>query len=255
MKLIPSIDLMGGSCVRLYQGDFARKTEYALRPAELVKRYEEAGAAWVHLVDLDGARTGKPENRGLIGELARHCSIDLQVGGGVRSVTTLEGLLDAGVARVVVGSAAVRRASDVCGWLRKFGPERLCLAFDVHIGHRDDPRVYTHGWAQTDALSLWAALDAYGDLPKHVLCTDIDRDGTLSGPNIDLYAQAVRRHPQISWQASGGIRDASDLKALAAVGVAAAVSGRALLEGKLKEMQPFLPDASSPASTSATARS
>jgi phosphoribosylformimino-5-aminoimidazole carboxamide ribotide isomerase len=256
MRLIPSIDLMGGRCVRLYQGDFTRKTEYGLHPAEILKRYEEAGADWVHLVDLDGARTGKPGNQSLIAKLARETSTNLQVGGGVRSVNMIEALLDAGVARAVIGSAAVKRPSDVCEWLRKFGVDRLCLAFDVRIGDRDQPRVYTQGWAQTESVSLWAALTAYGDLPQHVLCTDIGRDGTLSGPNIELYAQAVDRHPKITWQASGGIRDASDVKALAAVGVAAAVSGRALLEGmNLKEMQPFLPDASFPASTSATARS
>jgi phosphoribosylformimino-5-aminoimidazole carboxamide ribotide isomerase len=256
MRLIPSIDLMGGSCIRLYQGDFARKTEYALRPAELMRRYEEAGADWVHLVDLDGARTGEPENHNVIAQLARETSVNLQVGGGVRSVTKIKELLDAGVARVVLGSVAVQRPSDVCEWLRRFGAERLCLAFDVRIGHRDVPRVCTNGWARTDSLSLWAALEAYGDLPHHVLCTDIARDGTLSGPNIDLYALAVHRHPQIRWQASGGIRNGSDLTALAEVGVAGAVSGRALLEGmNLKEMQPFLPDASSLASTSATVRS
>jgi phosphoribosylformimino-5-aminoimidazole carboxamide ribotide isomerase len=258
MLLIPAIDVRGGRCVRLMQGNFATETQYAITPQALLRRYRAFGARWVHVVDLDGARDGVRSNAALIGCLAREAGVYLQVGGGVRSASIIEALLDAGVARVVIGSAAVQRPAQVLTWLKTFGTERLCLAFDVRMTVGGEPQVHTHGWMNNSVVSLWQALDAY---PKgafqHVLCTAIERDGTLKGPHLKLYRIARARFPHLAWQASGGVRNAQDLAELADLGVAAAVSGRALLEENLsmKELQPFLPDASSPALTSKTARS
>jgi phosphoribosylformimino-5-aminoimidazole carboxamide ribotide isomerase len=257
--LLPAIDLRNGRCVRLYQGDFEAQTDYAVSPRELLQRYRALGAPWVHVVDLDGAHSGLSANRALIVQLAQSPGAPrLQVGGGIRSASAIAQLLAAGVARVVVGSAAIEQPHALLAWLREFGRERLCVAFDVQLDNAGQPQVRTHGWRQASGLTLWEALARFpqGTL-RHVLCTDIARDGALKGANFELYRSACGKYPEFAWQASGGVRDVSDLAALAASGVAAAISGRALLERRfdLKELRPFLPGASSPASTSATARS
>lgn len=257
MLLIPAIDLARGRCVRLRQGDFAQETCYPTSPRDLLKRYESLGARWIHVVDLDGARDGLRANHPIIKALAAASSLQLQVGGGIRTATTIKVLLDAGAARVVIGSAAVQRPQEVLQWLKRFGAERLCLAFDVSVEPTGEPQVRTHGWTQRGNLTLWDALAPYSTHVRHVLCTDIARDGMLSRPNLDLYATALAAFPHLQWQASGGVRDAADLAALAKIGLSAAISGKALLEERIchEELRPFLPDASSPASTCATARS
>jgi phosphoribosylformimino-5-aminoimidazole carboxamide ribotide isomerase len=246
MRLIPAIDLRAGTCVRLLHGDFDAETRYPATPASLLAKYRDAGADWLHVVDLDGARDGTLENRAAITGLAREGSVKLQVGGGLRNEAALRQMLDAGVARAVIGSAAVSQVDLVKSWLREFSAERMTLAFDVSIDATGVPRVMTHGWRQRTERSLWDAVESYGASQlKHVLCTDVGRDGALTGPNVDLYREAVQRHPNIEWQASGGIRNAADLHALAAAGAAAAISGKALLENliPLEELQPFLPNA------------
>lgn len=250
MLLIPSIDLRGGECVRLLKGDFAAETRYAVSAQELLERYRRLGAPWVHVVDLDGARDGTLANRTTIASLAAGSGLHIQVGGGVRSAETCAALLADGVARVVVGSAAIEQTELVREWFARFGPERLCLAFDIHFDSAGTPRIRTRGWTRESALSLWEAIELFaGHGLRHVLCTDIERDGALGGPNVALYAEGMRRHPELAWQASGGVRDHRDLSALAATGVAAAISGKALLEERMssEELQPFLPSASSPA--------
>jgi phosphoribosylformimino-5-aminoimidazole carboxamide ribotide isomerase len=257
MLLIPAIDLKDGRCVRLYQGDFARESPYALKPHTLLQRYEALGARWVHVVDLDGARDGRRANHAVVAGLAAGTSLKLQVGGGVRTAAGVEVLLNAGVSRVIIGSAAIHIPEEVLGWFKRFGPERLCLALDVRVTSNGEPRVHTNGWTRASRVTLWDALAPYSAVVRHVLCTDIDRDGTLTGPNLDLYCSCLERFPMLAWQASGGVRNAADLKSLAEIGIPAAVSGKALLEERitLPELRPFLPDASFPASTSATARS
>lgn len=254
MLLIPSIDLRGGRCVRLRQGDFATESAYAVEPAALVERYHALGVSWVHVVDLDGAKDGVGVNTSIITRLARHPSICLQVGGGVRSASVIEALLSAGVARVVVGTAAVERPDEVALWLDQFGAERICLAFDVRLGPNGEPQVRTDGWTRDSARGLTEAISAFPpEILTHVLCTDIERDGMLRGPNFRLYRECLARFPEFKWQASGGIRDSHDLTVLKGTGIAAAVSGTALLEERIsaKELRTFLPDGSYPASTSA----
>lgn len=250
MLLIPAIDLRQGRCVRLYQGDFAAETRYEFKPHELLERYRTLGASWLHVVDLDGAREGTLANRAVILALASQRAVRLQVGGGIRSPELIEDLLAHGVERVVIGSAAIERPQDVAAWLERFGPERVGLALDIRLDTSGAPCVRTRGWTQGSSLTLWQALEQYAPgSVKHVLCTDTERDGALTGPNLELYRVAVCRLPGIAWQASGGVRDAADLEALARAGVSAAISGKALLEERipLTELKPFLPDASSPA--------
>jgi phosphoribosylformimino-5-aminoimidazole carboxamide ribotide isomerase len=246
MRLIPAIDLRAGHCVRLLHGDFSQETRYAAVPEVLLAKYGSWGADWLHVVDLDGAKDGSLGNRASIAQLAAQTGVRLQVGGGLRNTAAVSQMLDLGAARAVIGSAALTEVGEVRSWLEHFGAERIVLAFDVRLDESGTPRVATHGWQRQSELSLWSALENYaGSELTHVLCTDVGRDGAMTGPNVALYAEAVRRHPEIQWQASGGIRDARDLHALADTGAAAAVSGKALLEELIpaEDLQPFLRNA------------
>ena len=246
MLLIPSIDLRAGACVRLLHGDFAAETRYPLDAHELLGRYGALGASWLHVVDLDGSRDVTLGNASLIHALDAQPALCLQVGGGVRDAAVIDDLFAHGVARVVIGSAAVERAHEVARWLQSYGPERICIAFDVRLDGLGVPRLHTRGWQQQTALSLWDAMAEFsGHGLRHVLCTDIDRDGALEGPNLALYREALRRFAHIQWQASGGIANGGDLRALAALGVPAAISGKALLEQRIavEELRSFLPNA------------
>jgi phosphoribosylformimino-5-aminoimidazole carboxamide ribotide isomerase len=246
VRLIPAIDLRDGHCVRLLRGDFAAETRYPSEPSALAQKYRVLGADWLHVVDLDGARDGSSGNLPIIAELAATSGVHLQVGGGLRDHSAVAGMLGMGAARVVIGSAAVTQVDSVRDWLREFGPERVALAFDVRLGEDRVPRVATHGWREQSDLSLWDAVERFASTGlRHVLCTDVERDGALGGPNVALYREAVRRYPEIQWQASGGVRDLSDLAALCDVEVAAAISGKALLDDliPIEELQAFLPNA------------
>jgi phosphoribosylformimino-5-aminoimidazole carboxamide ribotide isomerase len=246
VRLIPAIDLKAGHCVRLLHGNFAAETRYGTDPETLLAKYRGLGADWLHIVDLDGAKDGSLGNRASIERLATQKTVKLQVGGGLRSTAVVAQMFDLGVTRVVIGSAAISHVEQVRAWLEHFGAERMTLAFDVRLDDAGVPRVQTHGWQRQSELTLWSALANFtGSQLKHVLCTDVGRDGALTGPNVALYREAVRRHPHIEWQASGGVRDARDLHALSEAGAAAAISGKALLEEliPIEDLQPFLPNA------------
>lgn len=246
MELIPAIDLRDGRVVRLFQGDFASETRYEVSPEDLYGRYAHAGARRVHVVDLDGARDGRAGNSPIVARLAALGSLKVQSGGGLRSSRQVQTLLSMGVARAVIGSVAVSQPDEVTGWFSEFSPDRLVLALDVRIDASGVPRVTTHGWQEQSDSSLWDLVDRFGRAGlRHVLCTDVARDGALTGPNFELYAEATARFPSIYWQASGGIRDAADLESLSRTGVSAAVSGKALIEGRMtpEELVPYLPGA------------
>lgn len=232
--------------MRLLKGEFHAETRYEVDPQELLERYADAGVRWLHLVDLDGARDGTPGNRELIGRMAAQQRIRIQLGGGLRTRELAEQALAAGVSRVVIGSAAVENPALLRELLAAHGAEAVCLAIDVRVDEGGVPRVRTRGWVQEHALSLWELLDSFADTAlKHVLCTDIERDGAMAGPGFALYDEAQQRFPRIAWQASGGIRSADDLARLDAMGLAGAISGKALLEGRIsmEELQPYLHDA------------
>jgi phosphoribosylformimino-5-aminoimidazole carboxamide ribotide isomerase len=236
MHLLPSMDLRDGRCVRLLHGDFASETRYEVDPQALHARYRELGARWMHVVDLDGARDGRLAHRDAIARIAASGLPSLQVGGGVRSRTVVEDLLAAQVGRVIVGSAAIDSPEDVMDWIGAFGAERVGLAIDVRLDESGLPRVQTRGWLRSTPATLWDTVERFAPYGlRHVLCTDIARDGALQGPNLALYSECTRRFPTIAWQASGGVRDAADLEALANTGVAAAISGKALLEGRFDD--------------------
>lgn len=245
MLLIPAIDIRDGRCVRLFQGDFARETRYDVDAVELAVGYATQGAPWLHVVDLDGAERGSPVSLALVERISASANLSVQLGGGIRTERDLDSALGI-VERVVVGSLAVKEPETVARWLDTYGGDRLTLALDVHLDDEGVPRIATHGWTEASHMSLWEAIERY--LPaglKHVLCTDVARDGALTGPNIALYTQIKQRAPEIALQASGGVRGAADLEQLAEIGVDAAISGKALLEGRLtaKEIEPFLQNA------------
>jgi phosphoribosylformimino-5-aminoimidazole carboxamide ribotide isomerase len=233
LDVIPAIDLLQGQCVRLYQGDFDQVTEYDNNPVELAQRYARAGARRLHVVDLDGAKTGAPVNLSLIAELAG-LGLELQAGGGIRDLQRLETLLQSGVHRAVIGSVAVKQPEMVIDWINRVGVNRIILAFDIRLNKDGEPEVATHGWTRSSEQLLWPLVDKFMRRGAvEFLCTDIARDGTLSGPNIELYRDCGRRFPDAEFIASGGVSCAADLHALDAAGVARVVTGKALLDGRL----------------------
>lgn len=246
MKLIPAIDLRGGKCVRLYQGDFGQQTDYSADPVGMAGRFSDLSVEDLHLVDLDGAQSGEQKNREIVATIAGQTHLSVQLGGGIRDADTVESWLSLGIDRCVIGSIAVSNPETVRDWLRSFGSGRIVLALDVRLEADDEPMLTTHGWTQTSDTNLWDGLDFYAAAGlRHVLCTDVSRDGALAGPNLELYRDMLRRYPALALQASGGVRDIRDLTALRDAGVPAAISGRALLDGRITpdEVASFLQDA------------
>lgn len=227
--VLPAIDLRDGRVVRLYKGDYARQTDYAVAPVDLARRYADAGAAWLHVVDLDGARSGRADNGGVIAAVAR-LGVSVQAGGGVRADDDLARLFAAGVRRVVVGSLSVREPDRVCRWLRRWGPESLVIALDTRFAD-GAWRLFSAGWQHAEASLLDDLVPRYADAgARHLLCTDIDRDGTLSGPNLELLAHLRSIVPGLDVQVSGGVRTTADIRNARSAGAAGIVLGRALLE-------------------------
>jgi phosphoribosylformimino-5-aminoimidazole carboxamide ribotide isomerase len=243
MKIIPAIDLQDGACVRLYQGDFDKRTEYSNDPTAVARDFQAMGFEHLHIVDLDGARLGEQKNRAIVATIAVDADLEIQLGGGIRDRQAVADWLAAGVSRCIVGSLAVNEPETVRSWLREFGPEQIVLALDVRLNDDNLPLLTTHGWTESSDINLWQCIDGYLDAGlQQVLCTDVSRDGAMSGPNLDLYREFIARYPGLSLQASGGVRDVGDLRALSELGAPAAITGRALLDGKIKteELGPFL---------------
>ena len=246
MEVIPAIDLLDGQCVRLYQGDFNKVSGYSQDPVALAGSYRDAGMRRLHVVDLDGARTGSPANMELIKAMATGGGLAVQAGGGIRDLQRARQLREAGATRVVLGSIAAEKPETALAWLAELGPEHVVFAFDVRVPEHGDPQMLTRGWIHDSGLSLWMLLDrfsAHGGI--HFLCTDIARDGTLGGPNLELYAECTRRFPGAQLIASGGVSSLADLQALKRTGAAAVVTGKALLDGRLtlEEIRQFSRDA------------
>ncbi len=244
MHVIPAIDLLGGRIVRLLHGDYDKVTHYDLDPLSLAKQYEKSGAKLLHIVDLDGARSGSGENTAVIETIASTTGLTVQTGGGVRTEQDLMQRLSLGVDRVVIGSLAVKSTETVKDWLMRYGSSAIVLALDVRIENGEPPMLAVHGWQEQTRVSLWDLLALYGDAVSHVLCTDISRDGAMSGPNVRLYQECVQRFPGVRFQASGGVRHKADADALAASAVDGMITGKALLEKTLliDELTAYLSD-------------
>ncbi|MGB2426974.1 MAG: 1-(5-phosphoribosyl)-5-[(5-phosphoribosylamino)methylideneamino]imidazole-4-carboxamide isomerase [Alteromonas sp.] len=231
--IIPAIDLIDGKVVRLFQGDYAQQTDYAFDPVDVVNDYADQGAQWLHIVDLTGAKDTSKRQLQLIKRMVDTQRMQFQAGGGIRSEDDVKQLLDIGVKRVVIGSLAVKKPELIKQWLRTYGGEQIVLALDVNIDENGDKLIATHGWQENSGVALDSLLAELLDAgAKHVLCTDISRDGTLQGANHQLYQEMAERFPQVAWQASGGIGSLQDIEVLKPTGVSGVILGRALLEGK-----------------------
>lgn len=226
MIVYPAMDLIGGNAVRLQQGRFDDVTVYSTEPGESLRDFAAAGASWAHVVDLDGAKAGRPMQNDLIAELAWSTPLSLQVAGGFRARQQLARMFDAGVARVVVGSLAVKQPETVRTWIAEFGPEQVALSLDVRMVN-DTPMVAVAGWTEDTGQSLWDVAALYPGA-RHFLVTDIGRDGMLQGPNFELYEEIARRLPDVAVQASGGVSSTADIERLRTNG---AIIGKALWEG------------------------
>lgn len=231
--LYPAIDVREGRVVRLRQGDYAQETRYDDTPLALAARYAAAGATWLHLVDLDAARAGGYTLATLLEEIKASTGLKVQTGGGIRSEADVDTLLAAGADRVVIGSLAVREPARVIDWLARHGAERITVALDTRCDDQGRWRLPVHGWTEEGGTDLDTLAARYAEAGlRHLLCTDIRRDGMLSGQNLDLYRHLGERFPQLSVQASGGVQAASDVAAAKAAGCSGVVLGKALLDGR-----------------------
>jgi len=231
--IYPAIDLMDGGCVRLFKGDFDQRTDYDISPLEVARRCAEAGAEWMHIVDLDGAKHGKTEQAELIIQIAQESGLKIQTGGGLRELSHIQRLLAGGVERAVIGSLAVTNPQMVKFWIKELGQNKICLALDVNIGEDGEPYPATRGWTETGERTLWNVLDDYmGTGLNTILVTDISRDGVERGSNVDLYKQIMTNYPTLNLITSGGVGSLDhvrDLKALTPYGI---IIGKALYEDR-----------------------
>lgn len=231
--IIPALDLIDGKVVRLHQGDYGQQRDYGNDPLPRLQDYQQQGGEVLHLVDLTGAKDPAARQIPLLRKLLAGVSVPVQVGGGIRSEDDVAALIEAGASRVVIGSTAVRQPDVVKQWFTRFGADALVLALDVRIAADGSKNIAVSGWQKDSGVTLEQIVDEF--LPyglKHVLCTDISRDGTLSGSNVSLYQEVCARYPQVAFQSSGGIGSLEDIAALRGSGVKGVIVGRALLEGK-----------------------
>ena len=231
--IFPAIDIMDGGCVRLFKGDFNQRTNYDASPMEVAKSYAAAGAKWMHIVDLDGAKHGKTEQADLIIKVANESGLKVQTGGGLRDLSQIQRLLDGGVERAVIGSLAVTNPQMVKFWINEVGQEKICIALDVNIGEDGELYPATRGWTETGSRTLWDVLDDYmGTGLSTILVTDINKDGVLGGANVDLYKSIIAQYPTLNLITSGGVGTLAHVKALKKLNPYGVIIGKALYENK-----------------------
>jgi phosphoribosylformimino-5-aminoimidazole carboxamide ribotide isomerase len=227
MILYPAIDIRGGRCVRLIEGNFNRETPYDSDPSAAARRWVEAGAEWLHIVDLDGAVEGRPINREAVAQIRASVDVSIQLGGGLRQLTDLEDAFATGVDRAILGTVALRDPELVISAVARWD-DRIAVALDARDG-----RLATDGWlGQTDTSAVEVAQRLAQRRVRHFIYTDIRRDGTLSGPNLDGLSELVEK-VDADVIASGGIASLDDIKAAANVGATGAIIGRALYDGRV----------------------
>ena len=219
IELIPAIDIIEGQCVRLTKGDYA----------EVAKEFEEIGFKRLHVVDLDGAKSKHIVNSEVLRRITTDTQLIVDFGGGIKTDEDIEKAFTAGASMVTIGSIAVTNPDLFMGWLEKYGAERIILGADVRHG-----KVSINGWKEDSSEDLLPFLKKYVDAGvKNVLCTEISKDGTLTGPAIELYQSMMTAYPELHLIASGGVSSIDDIKALEAAGIPAVVFGKAIYEGKI----------------------
>lgn len=235
MEIIPAIDLINGACVRLFQGDYTKKTIYDENPLKIVENFKKDGAKWVHIVDLDGAKDVKNRQTALIYEIAKkYPDMCIEIGGGIRTKSDIKSLLDAGVSRVIIGSLSVKDENLTNDFIKEFGTDKIVLGIDVRIKH-EIPYALLGGWLKDSDKTLFDLLDFYSEKHKNLilLSTDISKDGAMSGPSLNLYKQIKNKYPTIKLIASGGVSKMADLDDLALIKSEYAITGKALYENKI----------------------
>lgn len=230
IELIPAIDLIDGKCVRLQKGDYHAKTVYNDDPVAQAHEFERLGLKRLHVVDLDGAKSKHVVNLKTVRAITEATSLTVDFGGGIKTEDDLRAAFDAGASMVTVGSIAVKEPERVMGWLRTYGSDRIILGADVRNGN-----IAINGWLEDTPIQLIPFLEKYIEAGvQNVLCTDISRDGMLSGPALDLYKQIMRQCPQLHLIASGGVSSNDDIRCLDDAGIPAVVFGKAYYEGKIR---------------------
>lgn len=229
IQIIPAIDIINGECVRLSQGDYGRKTVYTASPLEMARTYAAHGIKRIHLVDLDGAKSGKPCNLPTLREIASLGALDIEWGGGIKNRRHLEEVLKAEAGHAIIGSLAVKQPELMEEWLKEFGGERIVLGADLRDG-----KVSVSGWLEDSDLTIDDLLERF--IPfglKEAIVTDISKDGMLQGPSTQLYLDLKRRYPEVTFTVSGGISSIDDIKELDRLGLPRVIVGKAIYEGKI----------------------
>ncbi|KAA9339853.1 1-(5-phosphoribosyl)-5-[(5-phosphoribosylamino)methylideneamino]imidazole-4-carboxamide isomerase [Hymenobacter busanensis] len=230
MEIIPAIDLIGGQCVRLTEGDFAQQTTYDSDPLAVAQRFEQHGLRRLHLVDLDGARAKRPVNLAVLERIARHTSLVIDFGGGLQQEDAVRQAFDAGAAQITAGSIAVREPETVQHWLQAFGAERIIIGADFR-----DQRIAINAWAEQSERTLREFVAAYLAVGATTfVCTDVSKDGKLQGPALSAYQELIDQLPAAQVVASGGVTTLADVEALQAAGLHGAIIGKAIYEGTIQ---------------------
>jgi phosphoribosylformimino-5-aminoimidazole carboxamide ribotide isomerase len=238
IEIIPAIDLIDGKCVRLSQGDYSQKTIYNENPLEVAKMFEGAGIARLHLVDLDGAKAHHIVNHKVLEKIATQTSLIIDFGGGLKSDSDLQIAFNSGAKMVTGGSIAVKNSEVFSSWINKFGGERIILGADVK-----NEKIAVGGWIETTDIELMPFVSSYLNQGLNkVICTDINKDGMLQGPSIDLYKKMIAIEPNMYLIASGGVSSIDDIEQLNNAGIPAVITGKAIYEGKinLKDLAHYL---------------
>ena len=233
IQIIPAIDIIGGKCVRLSQGDYDRVKVYDASPVDMAKQFADCGVSRIHLVDLDGAKASKPVNIRTLEQIANSVDLELEWGGGLSNDQALRDIFNAGAACGIIGSAAVLSPEKFSGWLKEFSGQRMILGADVR-GHK----VAVKGWTEDSEQTIEQVIERF--LPEglsQVICTDISRDGMLSGPNIGLYRQLQETFPGVEFTVSGGVAGPQDIEALAQAGMRKVITGKAIYENRISLSQ------------------
>ena len=238
IEIIPAIDIIGGQCVRLTQGDYARRTVYSSDPVEIARSYEAIGIRRLHVVDLDGAKAAAPQNLDTLRKIATATKLDIQYGGGIKSGEALEAVLMAGANRAICGSVAITTPERFEEWLAAYGAEHIILGADTKGG-----KVAINGWlesSEADVQTIVRRFEARG--LRQVICTDISRDGMLAGPNFGLYSALQTKFPEVEITVSGGIASQDDIIRLDGMGLRSVIVGKAIYEGRitLKDLEKCL---------------
>lgn len=227
--LIPAIDLIGGKCVRLTKGDYAQQTTYSDDPVAMARQFEAAGVRRLHLVDLDGARSGAMQHLSVLEKIASATSLVIDFGGGVKTIEDVQKILDAGASMVTIGSLAVRDPGLLEEWLMEFGATKFFIGADVLNDH-----IKISGWQEDSGIDVYDFIGRMLSLGSaNIFCTDISKDGMMKGPSVELYKNILKEHPEVKLTASGGISTFDDLVELKNTGCAGAIVGKALYEGNI----------------------